>query len=99
MYSPNNLAKKLYWHILGNYNDDYLAAHIFTVFLDGYDTSSIAFSFTLYELACNLDIQNRPKQEIDNVLEAYNGIVSFEAIPEMSYLDNVLSGSKETVGN
>lgn len=94
--SFNNLTKKLYFNILGNYSEDYLAAHLFTFFLDGYETSSIAFSYTLYELACNLDVQNMLKEEIDNVLETHKGIVSFDAIQEMSYLDTVLLGNTET---
>jgi len=48
-------------------------------------------TFCTYELALNQDIQNRLRNEIEEVLENYNGEVTYDAIAEMKYLDMVLS--------
>jgi cytochrome P450 family 6 len=49
-------------------------------------------SFCLYELAVNLDIQDRLRNEIDTVLKEHEGRVTYEGIQEMKYLDKVISG-------
>lgn len=77
----------------GEYSDDYLAAHAFTFFLDGYETSSMALIFTLYEIASNDDVQYKLKQEIDAVLLEYDGVISYEALKKMDYLENTFLGN------
>jgi hypothetical protein len=49
-------------------------------------------TFCLYELSVNPDIQERLRTEIDTVLEKHDGILSYDAIQEMTYLDKVVSG-------
>jgi len=48
-------------------------------------------TFCTYELALNQDIQDRLREEIEEVLENYNGEVTYDAIAEMKYLDMVLN--------
>lgn len=48
-------------------------------------------AFCAYELALNEDIQNRLREEIEEVLEKYNGDVTYDSIIEMKYLDMVFN--------
>jgi len=68
-----------------------LAAQIFVFFAAGFETSATTMSFCLYELALNLDIQDRLRNEIDTVLKKREGSVTYEDIQEMKYLDKVIS--------
>ena len=53
-------------------------------------------TFCLYELSLHQDIQDRLRQEIDVVLQKHGGKITLEGILEMEYLDNVVSGNKQT---
>ncbi|XP_069671899.1 probable cytochrome P450 6a14 isoform X2 [Periplaneta americana] len=68
-----------------------VAAQSVTFLLAGFETSATTMSFCLYELALNPDIQDRLREDIDTVLEKHDGNITYEAIQEMSYLDNVVS--------
>ncbi|XP_060535577.1 uncharacterized protein LOC132707671 [Cylas formicarius] len=67
-----------------------IAALCFVFFLAGFETSSTAMTFALYELACNQDVQDKLRREINRVLRTYNGEMTYEAIQEMTYLENVI---------
>ncbi|KAH0819724.1 hypothetical protein GEV33_003067 [Tenebrio molitor] len=66
---------------------DKLVAQATQFFLAGFETSSSAITFALYELAVNQDIQRKLRKEIVNVLSRFNGIISYESLKEMEYLD------------
>jgi cytochrome P450 family 6 len=69
-----------------------IAAQAFVFFAAGFETSSTTMSFCLHELALNRDIQERVQKEIDAVLKSHGNELTYEAIQEMVYLDNVISG-------
>lgn len=71
-------------------NDVELAGYSLTLFVEGYETSSSVLGFAIYEVARNPDIQERLYEEITDVLAKYDGEVTFEALNEMDYLDNVI---------
>lgn len=62
------------------------------LFLDGFATNSTALNFILYEIAANIDVQVRLREEIDEALEKYKGDIPYEIFQEMPYLDAVISG-------
>lgn len=70
-----------------------MAAQSFVFFIAGFETSSSTMGFCLYELALHQDIQQRLRDEIEAVLnEVSNGEVTYDAINQMTYLEQVLSG-------
>lgn len=64
------------------------AAHCVTLFLDGYETTSVTLHHALYELGKNKQIQDKLRKEItDN-----NGdkeALSYEKLSELPYLDQI----------
>lgn len=76
---------------------DEITAQVMVFFTGGFETSSTTMSFCLYELAMNPDIQDRLRHEIDEILERYEGTVTYEAIKEMTYLDKVVSGESNNI--
>ncbi|XP_058055812.1 uncharacterized protein LOC131207219 [Anopheles bellator] len=69
-----------------------MAAHAVTFFIDGFETSSLAMSFALYELARNQAVQEKLRGEL---LQARNddGSIEYDTLLELPYLDQVLSES------
>ncbi|XP_052863532.1 uncharacterized protein LOC128270166 [Anopheles cruzii] len=69
-----------------------MAAHGVTFFIDGFETSSLAMSFALYEVARNQAVQEKLRSEL---LQARNddGSIEYDTLLELPYLDQVLSES------
>uniref|UniRef100_A0A1B0CGS0 Cytochrome n=1 Tax=Lutzomyia longipalpis TaxID=7200 RepID=A0A1B0CGS0_LUTLO len=63
-----------------------MVAHAVTFFLDGFETSSVAMSYALYELAKNPDCQDKLRSEIRET-ERLHGKITFEHLLEMPYLE------------
>lgn len=65
-----------------------VAAHGWTYFLDAYDTSAVVAQQALYEIAKNIEVQEKLREEImENIDES--GKLSFDKISELPYLDQV----------
>jgi len=71
-----------------------LAAQVFVFYLAGFETSSSTMSYCLYELAQHTDIQDRLREDINNVLQQHDGKLTYESIKAMHYLDQIISGKK-----
>lgn len=70
-----------------------LAAESFVVYAGGFETSSTLVTFTLYELALNPDIQERLRDEIRQMLQDNNGILSYEQLLSAKYLSQIINES------
>ncbi|XP_063706036.1 cytochrome P450 6A1-like [Culicoides brevitarsis] len=70
-----------------------IAAQAFVFFLAGFETSSTAMSYALYELAQNQDMQDKARKSVTDVLVKYNGEISYESVNEMSYIDHCINES------
>ncbi|KAL7738189.1 hypothetical protein ACLKA6_006527 [Drosophila palustris] len=68
-----------------------MTAQAYVFFNAGYETSSSTMAFALYELAQHLDIQQRVRDEVNEVLAKTNGEITYEALKEMVYLNQVIS--------
>lgn len=68
---------------------DRLVAQALQFFIAGYETTSSTMSFALWELAKNPEIQEKLRDEIQEVAEKMDGL-SYESIQAMRYLDRCL---------
>lgn len=97
----NNVQRNDFLNILmemrnSNNNDqmtiEEIASQCFLFFLAGYETSSTTTSFALYEMAKNQVVQERLRNEINETLKKIDGEMTYEAINDIPYLDQVISG-------
>lgn len=63
-----------------------------SIILIGFETSSTTLSFCMYELAKNREIQEKVHEEIDSILAKHGGQITYEAVAEMTYLENCIDG-------
>ncbi|XP_075165468.1 putative cytochrome P450 6a14 [Haematobia irritans] len=68
-----------------------MTAQIFSFLVAGYETSSTTMAFCLYELAWHPDVQEKLRKEIFDSLNNNGGILTYESIHAMEYLDQVIS--------
>lgn len=73
------------------FTDEYIASHCFSFLIDGYETSSDLMSFTFFELAWRLDVQEKLREEILSMIAETNNEYSVENIEKLKYLDMVVS--------
>lgn len=69
-----------------------LAAQCFIFFIAGYETSSSTMTFALFELCQHQDIQDKVREEILQTLRKYNGELTYDAVQEMTYMQQVIKG-------
>lgn len=69
-----------------------LAANAFMFIAAAMETSSSTIAFCFYELCCNSEIQSKVRKEIRETIEKYNGILTYEALVKMEYLEKVIKG-------
>lgn len=78
----------------GSITDDELQAQAFLIFFAGFHTSRVTLSFALFELAMNANIQQRVREEVESK-RTPEGELTYEAMLDMPYLDQVVNGEEE----
>jgi cytochrome P450 family 6 len=68
-----------------------LAAQAFVFFLAGFETSSTTMTFCLFELASNPDIQEKLRQEVNDILDKYDNKLTYDGVMEMHYMEKVIN--------
>lgn len=81
------------------FNLEEIAAQAFIFFFAGFETSSTTIMFAIYELALNLKMQWRVRNEIKMVLQKYGGILTYKAMMDMKYLKQVVDGKQKFINN
>lgn len=71
---------------------DEIAAQTVVFFAAGVETSSTALTFCMYEMAANPHIQERVHEEIDRVLDEFDGKITYESVSNMKYLEACIDG-------
>ncbi|KAL6430827.1 hypothetical protein ACFW04_006977 [Cataglyphis niger] len=74
-----------------------LTSHALSFFLDGYETSSSAMSFVGFQLASHPKVQEKLRKEVMTVLDKYDGVITYEGLKEMTYMDQVLNESQRVI--
>ncbi|XP_043471112.1 cytochrome P450 6k1-like [Leptopilina heterotoma] len=67
-----------------------IIAQAIVLFTAGFDTTSTVMSFTLFELASNLEIQQKLRSEINKYLEKTSGVVTFDMVTTLPFLEKVV---------
>ncbi|XP_059488623.1 cytochrome P450 6k1-like [Neocloeon triangulifer] len=72
---------------------DMLTAQTLGFIGDSFETLSTALSFAIFEISYNPEIQRKLKEEIETVLNKHNNKICYDALMEMSYLDQIFNES------
>ncbi|KAH0952173.1 hypothetical protein HN011_012211 [Eciton burchellii] len=72
---------------------DVLTSHAVSFFIDGYETSSTVLSFVGFQLANHPKVQEKLREEVMSVLNKYDDVITYEALKDMTYMDQVINES------
>ncbi|XP_065349717.1 probable cytochrome P450 6a14 isoform X1 [Cloeon dipterum] len=72
------------------FTDDDIVAQAVVFFVGGFETSATSLSFAMMEIARNPEVQQKARDNIEEVLKRHGGELTYQAIQEMTYLDNIL---------
>lgn len=100
MRKEGNVKRKdAFGHFIDQYeNDDKnfdfqsLVCQVFLIFAAAFDTTSFTTSYALYEIAKSKVYQERLRGEIVEVLRRNDDKINVEALSNMKFLDNFLTG-------
>lgn len=74
-----------------------LAADAMSFVIDGFETSSSVMSFVAFHFASYPKVQEKLREEVITVLDKYDGVITYEGLKEMTYMDQVLNESQRTL--
>lgn len=69
-----------------------LASQVVQFFFAGFENASLTISNALYELAWKPEIQEKARAEIVNILQKYDGKITYDGLEEMKYLEACIFG-------
>lgn len=74
------------------FQGDVIVGQAAVFFTGAFETSSTSLTFGLYELALQPDLQRKLRLEIKESLLASNGVLTYDNVNEMVYLNMVVQG-------
>ena len=72
--------------------EELLPAQAFVFFLAGFETSSNTMGNLMTELSQHRHVQERMRREVDEVLARHDGCITYDALHEMTYMEQVIDG-------
>lgn len=69
-----------------------MAAQVYILLIAGSEASAISFSFCVYEMAKNPEIQKKAYEQMKTVLEKHDDELTYESIAEMKYIESCIDG-------
>ncbi|XP_078051420.1 putative cytochrome P450 28d1 [Augochlora pura] len=78
----------------GTMNEERIVSNSLSLFIDGFETSRLTLTFTGYYLALYPEVQEKLRNEIRTTIAAHNGVLTFEALKDLKYMDQVISESQ-----
>lgn len=75
-------------------DEEAIAAEALSLYMDGLETSSTTLSFLGLHLAMYPDVQEKLRQEVKSTIAKHDGVLTFEALKEMTYMDQVINESQ-----
>lgn len=82
----------LLFPLMTELTDEVLAAQAFLFLSAGSETISWVTSYTLHSLSSNPAVQEKAQKEVDEMLAKHGGW-TYQAVKEMTYLDQVVQGT------
>lgn len=70
--------------------DEFIAQCV-TFFMAGYDSTTSLLSYAIYNLAVNPDYQQRVVEEMESVLQKHDGVLNYECLSELKFMEAVLN--------
>jgi len=70
---------------------DEVTSHVYAFLVAGFDSSALCISYTLYELGENQEIQERLRKEVQDVLDANNGELTYDNLNDMTFMSQIIS--------
>lgn len=64
-----------------------IAAQVFIFYIAGTESTSGTILFTLHELSYDASLMKRAQEDIDQTLAKHDGLITYESINEMKFLD------------
>ncbi|XP_076375887.1 cytochrome P450 9e2-like [Megalopta genalis] len=78
----------------GEMNEERIAANILSLFFDGFEATRLTIAFVGYQLAKHPEIQEKLRNEIRTTIATNDGVLTFDALKELKYMDQVISESQ-----
>lgn len=69
-----------------------IAAQCWVFFAGGFDTAATLITLCIFELSQNIEIQNKVRQEVREVLKAHDGKFTYDSLNDMKYTEMVIKG-------
>lgn len=82
----------IYFFFSEKFTDSKIVANAFVMFAAGFETVYSTISYCLYELALNRTIQDKLRYDIQLKLSKNDGIINYEFLIDLNYLDMVIAG-------
>ncbi|XP_076375886.1 cytochrome P450 9e2-like [Megalopta genalis] len=78
----------------GEMNEERISANTLTLFFDGFETSRLTLALVGYHLAKYPEVQEKLRDEIRATIAKNDGELTFDALKELKYMDQVISESQ-----